>query len=79
MQMQELNMPSKMRTVVMKLSFKLRECWRERACEIIEFNQGTAKFSHIVASYPMFGCIQDKQSIAVSKQDIKGKQFCHKC
>jgi len=46
--MQELNMPSNMRTVVMKLPFKLRERWRERACEIMELNQGRANFSQIV-------------------------------
>lgn len=81
--MQELNMPSNMRTVVMKLPFKLRERWRERACEIMELNQGRAKFSHIVdfierqakmASDPVFGCIQDKQPSAVSRT-FKGNSF----
>jgi len=81
--MQELNMPSNMRTVVMKLPFKLRERWRERACEIMELNQGRAKFSHIVdfikrqakmASDPVFGCIHDKQPSATSRT-FKGNSF----
>ncbi len=83
--MQELNMPNNMRTVVMKLPFKLRERWREKACEIIELNQGRAKFSDIVdfierqakmASDPVFGCIQDKQPSSVKpNKTFKGNSF----
>lgn len=46
--MQELSMPSNMRTVVMKLPFKLRERWRERACEIMDLIKGRANFLHLV-------------------------------
>ncbi|KAI7802965.1 hypothetical protein IRJ41_000792, partial [Triplophysa rosa] len=83
--MQELNMPNNMRTVVMKLPFKLRERWREKACEIMELKQGRAKFSDIVdfierhakmALDPVFGHILDKQPNAVkSNKTIKGNIF----
>ncbi|KAI7814202.1 hypothetical protein IRJ41_010024 [Triplophysa rosa] len=62
--MQELNLPSNMRTVVSKLPFKLRERWRERACEIMELNKSTK-----MASDPVFGCIQDKQQ-SVAKTSV---------
>ncbi len=83
--MQELNMPSNMRTVVMKLPLKLRERWRERACEIMDLIQGRANFSHLVdfierhakmVSDPVFGCIQDKQQNASKPRKIlRGTSF----
>lgn len=83
--MQELNMPSNMRTVVMKLPFKLRERWREKACEIMDLIQARPNFSHLVdfierhakiVSDPVFGCIQDKQQVASKAGKVfKGNSF----
>ncbi len=74
--MQELNMPSNMKMVVMKLPYKLREQWRAKACEIMETSHGRAKFSDVVefiekqvkmASDPVFGDIQDKHGTGKSR------------
>lgn len=34
--MKELDMPANMRTVILKLPYKLREKWRTSACELLE-------------------------------------------
>ncbi len=86
--MQELNMPSNMKMVVMKLPYKLREQWRAKACEIMEYGQGRAKFSHIVEfvekqvkvlSDPVFGDIQDRQGTSKFKtpvlKPVRGSSF----
>ncbi len=76
-------MPSNMRTVVMR-TLKLRERWRERACEIMDLIQGRANFSHLVdfierhakmVSDPVFGCIQDKQQNASKPRKNSGTSF----
>lgn len=74
--MQELNMPSNMKSVVMKLPYKLREQWRAKACQIMESVHGRPKFCDIVefiekqvkmASDPVFGDIQDKHGASKLK------------
>lgn len=64
------------RTVVLKLPYKLREKWRASACDIQEQCKRRAQFTDIVTfiehhvktvSYPVFGDIQNTQSVTVSK------------
>lgn len=46
--MQELDRPTNMRAVILKLPFKLREKWRTTACDIMERPKQRAKFSDVV-------------------------------
>lgn len=85
--MQDLNLPSNMRTVVLKLPFKLREPWREGACVMMKSYKHRAHFSDMaefterqakMAFDPVFGCIQDKQHFVVmtpSTQSHRGNSF----
>ncbi|KAK0146738.1 hypothetical protein N1851_013945 [Merluccius polli] len=66
--MEELNIPSHMRHVIMKLPYKLRERWRSTACDIQERRGYRATFLDIVCflenqvkvlSHPLFGDISD--------------------
>lgn len=45
--MRELDMPGNMRTVILKLPYKLREKWRVSACEILERFNRRAQFMDI--------------------------------
>jgi len=79
--MTEMNMPSNMRAIVMKLPYKLRERWRNTAYELQEKHCRQAGFSDIVsfverqvsiASDPLFGNIQDT-SILPPKYNVGHK------
>lgn len=68
--MKELDLPTNMRNVILKLPYKLRERWRTVACELQEKNGQRALFTDLVAfiekqvkiaSDPLFGNIQDPQ------------------
>lgn len=88
--MKELDLPSNMRMIVMKLPYKLREKWRVVAYELQEQNGHRAVFTDLVAfiikqvkvaSDPVFGNIQDSQSgssfkvSSSTKQRKKGSSF----
>lgn len=72
----ELDMPANIKTVILKLPYKLRGKWRISACEILEkFNRRT-QFIDIVSfierqvkivSDPIFGDIQNTQLCTLSK------------
>ena len=47
--MRGLDMPANMKTVIMKLPYKLREKWRVTACEILEKLHRRAQFADIVS------------------------------
>lgn len=74
--MQELDMPTNMRAVILKLPFKLREKWRTTACDIMERQKRRAKFSDVVnfieyqvkiISDPIFGSIQNVEMGTIVK------------
>lgn len=80
--MRELDMPANMRTVILKLLYKLREKWRASACEILERSNRRAQFMDIVTfiehqvkivSDPIFGDIQNTQVGTVSKNMSRTK------
>ena len=67
-QMKELDLPFNMRSIIMKLPYKLRERWRNVAYDLLEKNGRRALFVDLVtfiekqvkiASDPLFGNIQD--------------------
>lgn len=77
--MEELNIPSHMRQVIMKWPYKLRERWRTMVCELQERQGFRATFNDMVnflehqvkiLSHPLFGDIADPQSSLA----IKGGQ-----
>jgi len=66
--MKELDMPANLRTILMKLPYKLREKWRNVACDILEETGSRAVFVDFVnfiekqvkiVSDPLFGSIND--------------------
>nr|XP_057925588.1 uncharacterized protein LOC131127575 isoform X1 [Doryrhamphus excisus]XP_057925589.1 uncharacterized protein LOC131127575 isoform X1 [Doryrhamphus excisus] len=70
MYMKELDLPSNMRSIILKLPYKLREKWRNVACDLLERRGQRAVFTDLVtfierqvkiASDPLFGNIQDSQ------------------
>lgn len=70
--MEELEMPSNLKTIIMKLPYKLRENWRTVACELMERRKQRARFKDIVifverqvkmSSDPLFGDIQSTQPV----------------
>lgn len=74
--MTELDMPANMKMVIMKLPYKLREKWRNTACNIMENSNRRALFFDIVTfierqvkivSDPVFGNIQNAQLSTVGK------------
>lgn len=74
--MQELDMPSNMRTIMSKLPFKLREQWRTVAHDILETSKHRALFKDLVAfiekhvrilSDPLFGDIDAPSGTTFSK------------
>lgn len=74
--MYELDMPSNLLTIIKKLAYKHRDRWRTVACELQERCGQRATFTDIVdfiqrqvkiASDPLFGDIQDTQSVAATK------------
>jgi len=76
--MSELDMAANMRTVLNKLSYKLRDEWRTVACDIQERRHCRATFSDIVdfnerqvkiAADPVFGNIQDALKPVQNKGD----------
>ena len=48
MYMKELDMPSNLKSIVMKLSYKLREKWRSVACDLQEQNGCRVMFTDLV-------------------------------
>lgn len=74
--LQGLNMPANMRTVVLKLPFKLREKWRTVACDLMERHNRRANFDVVsfikcqvrIISDPVFGCIQNVDKGILNKQ-----------
>ncbi len=46
--MEEMNVPSNLRLIVMKLPYKFREKWRAAACELQERRGNRAMFSDLV-------------------------------
>lgn len=74
--MRELDMPGNLRTILMKLPYKLREKWRNVACDILEQTGCRAVFADFVnfiekqvkiVSDPLFGNIHDISSTSHSK------------
>lgn len=75
--MEELEKPSNLKTVIMKLPCKLRENWRTVACELLERHNRRAQFRDIVtfverqvkmSSDPLFGDIQSTQTVQQKPQ-----------
>lgn len=69
--MRDLDIPSNMRNIVLKLPYGLREKWRSTACDLLERHGQRAMFSDLVgfiekqvrtATDPLFGNIQDTQT-----------------
>lgn len=80
--MRELDMPANMRTVILKLPYKLREKWKVLACKILERFNRRAQFTDIVTfighqvkivSDPIFGDIQNTRLVTVSKNANRTK------
>lgn len=70
-QMEEMNVPSNLRLIVMKLPYKFREKWRAVACDLQEYHGNRAKFSDLVRfiehqvkilSHPLYGDLQSGQA-----------------
>ena len=66
--MEELDMPSNLRSILSKLPYKLRERWRTTAYETLQRTKARARFHHLVEFMerqakilldPLFGDIQD--------------------
>ncbi|KAI2661518.1 Gag polyprotein [Labeo rohita] len=79
--MEELNIPSNMKHVIMRWPYKLRERWRSTACELQERRGLRATFPDMVnfletqvkiLSHPLFGDITDTQ-LTTSKTINKNK------
>lgn len=91
MQMKELDLPSNMRNIIIKLPYKLRGKWRAFACDLQEQHGHRALFIDLVsftekqvkiASDSLFGNIQDSHlttpkasSASRLKQRKKGRSF----
>lgn len=76
-------MPANLRTIILKLPYKLREKWRNVACDILEQTGSRAVFVDLVnfiekqveiVSDPLFGNIHDISSASHSKISIQSKQ-----
>ena len=76
MYMKELDFPSNMRNIVLKLPYKFRERWRNTACDLRERRGQRALFSDLVSfierqvrivSDPLFGNIHESQPVTSSK------------
>lgn len=81
--MKELDMPANLRTILMKLPYKLREKWRNLACDILEQTGSRAVFVDFVnfiekqvkiVSDPLFGNINDVPPASHTKLSIQVKQ-----
>ncbi|KAI2645329.1 tRNA-2-methylthio-N(6)-dimethylallyladenosine synthase [Labeo rohita] len=81
--MKELDMPANLRTILMKLPYKLREKWRNVACDILEQTGSRAVFVDFVnfiekqvkiVSDPLFGNINDVPPASHTKQSTQAKQ-----
>ena len=79
MHMQELDLPSNMRSIILKLPYKLRERWRSVACDLQDRSGRRAMFNDLVAfiekqvriaSDPLFGNIQDSQQTNLKASNI---------
>lgn len=78
----DMDMPSNMLSIIKKLPYKLRDKWRNRACELQERHNQRAKFSDIadfierqvkIMADPVFGNIQNSQPITINRGTIKPK------
>lgn len=72
----DMDMPSNMLSIIKKLPYKLRDKWRNHACELQERHNRRAKFTDIanfierqvkILTDPVFGNIQDSQSTNINK------------
>ena len=79
MHMKELDLPSNMRSIILKLPYKLRERWRNVACDLQDRSGRRALFNDLVAfiekqvriaSDPLFGNIQDSQPTNLKASNI---------
>ena len=79
MHMKELDLPSNMRSIILKLPYKLRERWRNVACDLQDPSGQRALFNDLVAfiekqvriaSDPLFGNIQDSQPTNLKASNI---------
>ena len=80
--MEELNVPSHMRQVIMKWPYKLRERWRSTACDIQERRGFRATSIDLVdfpeqqvkiLCHPLFGDISDSSSTPAIKGTYKDR------
>ena len=78
----DMDMPSNMLSIIKKLPYKLRDRWRNHACELQERHNRRVKFTDIanfierqvkILTDPVFGNIQDSQSIIISNRTNKSK------
>nr|XP_040024067.1 uncharacterized protein LOC120812302 [Gasterosteus aculeatus aculeatus] len=81
--MKELDMPANLRTILMKLPYKLREKWRNVACDILEQTGSRAVYVDFVnfiekqvkiVSDPLFGNINDVSPASYTKLSMQVKQ-----
>ncbi len=78
----DMDMPSNMLSIIKKLPYKLRDKWRNRACELQERYDRRARFTDIadfierqvrIMTDPVFGNIQDSQPININRGTNKPK------
>ena len=78
----DMDMPSNMLCIIKKLPYKLRDRWRNHACELQERHKRRAKFTDIanfierqvkILTDPVFGNIQDSQPITINRGTNKPK------
>lgn len=81
--MEEMNVASNMKTILLKLPYRLRDKWRSRACQLQEQRGHRARFSDLVdfierqvkiLSDPLFGNIQDAKPAATVKSSTKTRE-----
>ncbi|XP_032416528.1 uncharacterized protein LOC116718567 isoform X3 [Xiphophorus hellerii] len=89
--LKELDLPSNMRSIILKLPYKMRESWRNVACDLQEHRGQRALFIDLVVfiekqvkvvSDPLFGNIIDLQQLnsknthsSFTKQKKRGNSF----
>ena len=80
----EMNLPSNMKTLIIKLPYRLRERWRSYVCDFQERQKRRPQFSDLVsflerqlriASDPVYGNIQDRPIRATERPQSKAKSI----
>ena len=78
----DMDTPSNMLSIIKKLPYKLRDKWRNRACELQERYDRRARFTDIadfierqvkIMTDPVFGNIQDSETITMNRGTNKPK------